>query len=209
MKISYGITVCNEHLELRALLNHLEKFIDNEDEILVLVDISKTTNEILDVLKEGKNKFNNFIVLETNLNGDFASFKNNLITHASGDFLFQIDADEIPSDHLLLNLKIVLEINNEPDAYYIPRVNRVIGITPEHIQKWKWNLDEQGRINFPDQQMRLFKLNKEIKWKNKVHEVLEGYKRISMFPYEDESWCLIHIKSIEKQEQQNIFYETI
>jgi hypothetical protein len=95
------------------------------------------------------------------------------------------------------------------DCFYIPRVNKVNGITLEHIQKWRWNVDEEQRINFPDPQMRLFRLNKDIKWKNKVHEVLEGQSTFSTLPYDTEDFCLYHIKSIEKQEKQNKFYETI
>lgn len=64
-------------------------------------------------------------------------------------------------------------------------------------------------INWCDPQMRLFRLNKGIKWKNKVHEVLEGQSTFSILPYDTEDFCLYHIKSIEKQEKQNNFYETI
>jgi len=64
-------------------------------------------------------------------------------------------------------------------------------------------------INWCDPQMRLFKLGKDIKWKNKVHEILYGYKHITILPYDTEDFCLYHIKSIEKQEQQNNFYDTL
>ena len=41
MKISYGITVYNEHTELDNLLYHLSKHIREEDEVVVTQDISK------------------------------------------------------------------------------------------------------------------------------------------------------------------------
>ena len=41
MKISYGITVYNEHKELDNLLFHLSKHIRDEDEVVVTQDISK------------------------------------------------------------------------------------------------------------------------------------------------------------------------
>lgn len=209
MKISYGITVCNESIELRRLLKHLSNLIDNTDEVLVLVDHTNSTDDVYEVIKFYRDRFENFVLLETSLNGDFAKFKNNLIEQASGDYLFQIDADEIPNEFLIENIKPILEVNSNIDCFYIPRVNKVNGLTPQHVTKWGWRVDEQERVNFPDPQMRLFKLNQGIKWKNKVHEVLDGYKTISTLPYITEDFCLYHIKSIQKQEKQNNFYETI
>lgn len=209
MKISYGITVCHESIELKQLLKHLSNLIDETDEVLVLVDYTNTTDAVYDVIKSYRSKFQNFILLETSLNGDFSKFKNNLIENASGDYLFQIDADEIPNEFLIENIKSILNINLDIDCFYIPRVNKVNGLTPHHVEKWGWRVDEHQRVNFPDPQMRLFKLNKGIKWKNKVHEVLEGQSTFSTLPYDTEDFCLYHIKSIEKQEKQNKFYETI
>lgn len=208
MKISYGITVCNENIELKKLLKHLANLIDATDEVIVLVDYTNTTDAVMDVIKEYRNSFSNFVLLEKSLNGNFAAFKNHLIEAASGDYLFQIDADEIPNDFLIENIKPILKVNSTIDCFYIPRVNKVIGLTPQHIAKWRWRVDEQERVNFPDPQMRLFKLDKGIKWKNKVHEVLTGYQTITSLPYE-EDFCLMHIKSIDKQERQNNFYDTL
>jgi glycosyltransferase involved in cell wall biosynthesis len=210
MKISYGVTVCDESEELFNLLSYLYDKIDENDEVIVLRDMSKTNNIVTKTIVHFHEKFKyQMISLDFSLNGDFATFKNKLIEHASGDYLFQIDADEIPHQFLIENIKPVLKVNSTIDCFYIPRVNKVEGITLEHIQKWRWNVDEEQRINFPDPQMRLFRLGKDIKWKNKVHEVLEGQSTFSTLPYDTEDFCLYHIKSIEKQEKQNKFYETI
>ena len=213
MKISYGVTVCDEAEELNSLLNFLLLHIDNNDEVVVLKDTSKTNYDVHQVvfkyIRAFKEKEISFGVLDSELNGDFATFKNQLIELASGDYLFQIDADEIPNQFLIENIKPVLKINSTIDCFYIPRVNKVNGLTQEHIQKWGWRVDDQDRVNFPDFQMRLFKLNTGIKWRNKVHEVLEGQSTFSTLPYDTEDFCLYHIKSIEKQEKQNNFYETI
>lgn len=213
MKISYGITVCDEAIELNNLLNFLLLHIDDNDEVIVLRDISKTNYDVHHILMEYtlafKEKGISYGIMDTELNGDFASFKNNLISMSSGDYLFQIDADELPNQFLIENIKPILKINTDIDCFYIPRVNKVIGLTPQHIQKWGWRVDDQERVNFPDPQMRLFKLNQGIKWKNKVHEVLDGYKTITTLPYDTEDFCLNHIKSIQKQEKQNNFYEQL
>lgn len=211
INITYGITVCNEDEELDRLLTHLITLIDNEDEILILRDITKTNSKVTKVLEAHTTHFPNRIrTIERLLNKDFAAFKNALIEEAKGDYLFQIDADEVPNEFLIENIKAVIDINKEVDVFYIPRVNKVTGITKEHITKWRWHIDDNERINFPDLQMRLFKLDKEIKWKNKVHEVLDNYKITTILPYEEyEDFCLYHIKDIKKQEEQNKFYETI
>lgn len=213
MKISYGITVCDEAEELNSLLNFLLLHMDDNDEVVVLRDTSKTNYDVHHTLMKYTLAFRekgiSYGIMDTELNGDFATFKNNLISMASGDYLFQIDADEIPSQFLIENIKPILKINPGVDCLYIPRVNKVNGLAPQHIAKWGWRVDELERVNFPDPQMRLFKLGKGIKWKNKVHEVLDGYKSDSILPYDTEDFCLYHIKSIEKQEKQNNFYETI
>ena len=69
-------------------------------------------------------------------------------------------------------------------------------------------MDDDGRVNFPDYQCRIFKNVKRIKWKNKVHEVLTGFKTQAHLPANDE-FCLIHIKDIERQEKQNALYNTL
>lgn len=210
MKITYGITVCDENEELYSLLDHLHSLIEEEDEIVVLRDLDKTKSTITHTLKHFKQVYNEqLIVIDARLNGDFATFKNQLLTWATGDYLFQIDADEIPNIFLIKHIKKVLEMNLDVDCYYVPRVNIVEGLTQQHINQWGWIVDDRSRINFPDPQMRILKLNKGIKWRNKVHEVLDGYRNVATLPYEDEDFCLYHHKSITKQEKQNKFYETI
>ena len=36
-----------------------------------------------------------------------------------------------------------------------------------------WNVNDKGWVNWPDYQWRIWKNKPKIKWKNKVHEVLE------------------------------------
>ena len=204
MKISYAVTVCNEFIEIQRLLNLLIKNIKKGDEIVVQHDEENTTLEVLKVL----NKYVDHIkVIKFPLNGHFANFKNNLTEACSGDYIFQIDADEIISEYCIENLGMVLQYN-DVDVLRVPRINTVEGLTQEHIQKWGWRIDEKGWINFPDLQWRVYKNNGKIKWKNKVHEVLEGHKSVSYLPLE-EPWCLKHPKSIEKQEKQNNLYNTL
>ena len=56
--------------------------------------------------------------------------------------------------------------------------------------------------------MRIYRRHPDIKWVNKVHEVIEGYKVHGMLPAEEE-WALYHPKDIARQEKQNTYYETL
>ena len=213
MKISYAITVCNELEEVKRLVNFLLSNKREQDEIVVLVDISKEDNgELRGWLNETKQslilKSDPIKIHEEKFQGHFADWKNKFFKICSGDFIFQIDADEIPHTNLIQNLPEILEHNKVADMIRVPRVNTVEGLTQEHIQKWGWNVNEKGWVNWADWQMRIYKNAPHIKWINKVHEVLEGFKIHGMLPVEEE-WALYHPKTINRQEKQNNYYNTL
>ena len=207
MKISYAITVCNELEEISRLLNFLHRYKRYEDEICVLLDKPKASQQLLDELYYWSSK--DIITLkESVFQNHFADWKNELTAMCSGDYIFQIDADEYPHEYLIESLPEILETNSHVEAYVVPRVNTVDGLTHEHIQKWGWHVNQDGWVNFPDYQWRIYKNTPDIKWKNKVHEVLDGYKTMAQLPaYEDLS--LYHPKTIERQVKQNDYYNSI
>jgi len=201
--ISFAITVHNEHKELDKLLQQLIKSIREEDEIVVQMDITAT--------EEVKAVVNNYKL--TNyfhpLNKDFATFKNNLKSLCTKDWIFFIDADETLNYYFSKNIHEFLELNKGiVDLIGVPRVNKVNGLTQSHIDKWRWFVDDNGWVNWPDYQTRICANKPEIQWINKVHERLTGFKTSAQLPALEE-WSLTHIKDIERQEKQNKFYETI
>lgn len=206
--VSYTITACNEEKELRVLLQFLKSNIKDGDEVVVQLDQNSATEEVREVVKSYDNQFKSLKVIEYPLNKDFASFKNNLKSHCSNKWIFNIDADEIPSGFLIDNIHDILAMNDDLDVLIVPRWNTVEGITEEHIKKWRWSYDEMGRINWPDWQMRIYKNHPRINWVNKVHEKLEGFGKYSLLP-DEKDYCLFHNKTINKQETQNNFYNTI
>jgi glycosyltransferase involved in cell wall biosynthesis len=206
MKISYAITVCNELEEITKLVDFLSTKINKDDEIVIQYDSENVTPEVLDYLNIQK-MIHNHTIVGYHLNKDFASFKNNLKSYCTGDYIFQIDADEIPNEILIDYLPQLLT-DNPVDIIFVPRVNTVEGLTEEHIQKWRWNVNDKGWVNWPDYQTRIYKNTNEITWMNKVHERITGYDTFSNFPSE-ENWCLYHHKQINRQEKQNEFYGTI
>ena len=205
--ISYAITACNEHVELERLLDQLVSIIKPDDEIMVQLD-STATNEV----KKVAEKYNagspfEYHRIYSSLNGDFATFKNNLKDHCTRDWVFFIDADEYLSEGLAENIHSILEMNKGiVDLIAVPRINTVEGLTREHIDKWRWFVDGNGWVNYPDYQTRICANKKEINWINKVHERLAGWKTIANLP---EGYDLEHPKTIERQEKQNNFYNTL
>jgi len=220
MKISYGITVYNEYKELDNLLYHLSKHIREEDEVVITRDISKVGDKsimqddfyALEKVLE-KYEYNTFFqprqlkVTTFEFRKDFSKLKNYTKEHCSGDYIFHIDADEIPNETLLKQLPQILEIN-DTDLVWVPRINIVNGITDFHLNLWKWRVTEQGWINFPDYQARIFKNADHIKWVKSVHEVIDGAKTYSHLPPHEEL-TLKHEKEIQKQEYQNKLYDSI
>lgn len=207
MKISYAITVCNELKELTSLINFLLVRVDSEDQIVIQYDTDSVTKEVVDYLSIIGDIQKQIKVISFPLNKDFASFKNNLKSHCEGDYIFQIDADEEPSETLLERLKQILSVN-EVDIIFVPRVNTVKGLTELHIQQWGWRVDEKGWVNWPDYQTRIYKNTEEVQWHGKVHERITGYTTFTNFPA-DEKYSLYHHKEIERQEKQNKFYNNI
>ena len=197
MKISYAITVCNEFEETIRLITLLKNYKGSNSEIVVLLDSTKAQKELeefLVVCADGMSDFT--LVVSEQFTGDFALWKNFLNSYCKGEWIFQIDADEMLDANLIVNLEDILTENDSVDLFFIPRINKVDGITEQHIKA------------FPDYQSRLYKNKPEIFWKNKVHERIFGYEKYSTFPTEP-MFCLLHNKDIKKQEQQNKYYDTL
>jgi len=206
IRLTYGITVCDEAVELERLILFLLLHKDPHDQIVVLQDSTRPDDWVIDVLNRYQGKLT---YQSAQLDGDFATFKNNLLTMATSDYLFQIDADELPSESLLRSLKGVLRKHPNVDCLAVPRINLVKGLTQEWIDAWQWQVDGQGRINYPDYQVRIIKLNPLIRWKNKVHEELEGHQSCHFLPSDSDDFCLLHLKDVERQKRQNEFYRTL
>ena len=208
MKISYAIPVCNELVELTKLLNFLENKIDKEDEVIILFDTNNGTKGVEDYLRAKSVNPTFFQWYPYHFDGHFANMKNHLKSFCTGDWIFQIDADELPHESLIINLKALLELNPTTELFLVPRVNTVSGLTQEHISKWRWGVNKKGWVNWPDYQTRIIQNSPKIQWKSKVHEVITGFSTKALLPME-EKWCLYHPKDIKRQEAQNNFYDTL
>ena len=206
MRISYAITVYNEIEEIKRLLSFLLQHKREEDEIVVLMD-GKGPDEIWEYLKSiGKDSI---LIHKDKFNNDFSEWKNQLNSLCSGDYIFNIDADEILSENLIKYIPEIIEQNFEALVYAVPRINTVEGLTQDHIQKWRWNVNEKGWVNYPDYQLRIYKNDPGIYWQGKVHERLNVWEEAWPLPADGDNWALFHPKTIERQEKQNALYDTI
>lgn len=204
MKISYAIPVCNEHVELRRLLTLLLEAKREQDEIVVQFDEGNTTHEVMHVLHD----YNSHIkVVGFPLKGNFAAFKNNLKSNCFGDWIFQIDADELLHKEFINALPEILQENPAVELFCLPRINTVEGLTEEHVRKWGWKVNERGWVNFPDIQTRIIQNSPRIQWAGKVHEVITGQRNHAVLPL-DEIYCILHNKDIARQEIQNNYYNS-
>ena len=211
MGISFLVTAYNEYEELKRLLAQIYSIIKPTDELVIQLD-SKSTEDVIKLVDKFVEKYKNEIEIKKthfNLNNDFASFKNNAKSYCTKDFIMQIDADETLSETFCTIIHQVLEINEEIDLIAVPRVNIVKGLDQNDILQWHWKVNNQGWVNWPDAQHRIFKNKPEIKWVNKVHEKIVGWKTYAELPSEDDSYALYHIKDIDRQRAQNEFYSTI
>ena len=205
MKISYGLTVCNEHIEIDNLIKFLLENIGEEDEIVVVYDQNRITEEVHAVLDKYKNETFSY---PFDFKQNFIENKNYMGSKCKGDYIFQIDADEIPNRFLIKNLRSVLE-SNPVDMFLVSRINIVKGLTQDHINKWRWNVNDKGWVNFPDSQKRIYKNHPEVQWGgDTVHGMIQGYKTYVSLPFE-ENFSIYHNKEIERQEKQNSRYNSI
>jgi len=206
MKISFAITVCNELEEIKRLVPFLLEHKRIEDEIVILYDQNNGNEEILDFLLPFNIKPNVQTWRGFGFDGNFADWKNKLNEYCTGDYIYQLDADEMISEYMIQNLPMILELNPKVDLIFVPRINTVKGLTNEHINKWGWRVDEKGWVNFPDAQGRIYK--KGMSWYGKVHERIIGGQKFSSLP-SDEEYCIQHHKTIERQEKQNNYYSSL
>lgn len=203
MKISYAILTHNEGEYIAKLLTLLTTYKRDIDEIVIVDDYSndEQTKSIL-------NDFKDQIVLDyRTFDGDHTQ-KNYLNSRCTGDYILQLDADELVNPEFLEMLPELLEENNETDLFIMPRINTVEGLTPEWSAKWGWNVNEKGWVNFPDWQMRLYRNCDWVKWDGLLHSKIEGHKTYVFLPAE-ELFCILHPKQIDRQIEQNNLYSKI
>jgi len=214
MKISYLVTCSTETETLRKLLNTLTENIDPGDEIIMVVDSDAKDNKKTKDISEKYFQSHPAYVrpFEHSLDRNYGAHKNWGGGKCTGEWIFQIDGDECPTETLLLNVKNIIEANPDIELIYVPRINDYKGVTDIHARQWGWRLtpcsvyDNRPIVNWPDYQGRIFKNEpSRIKWDRRLHEKIEGHTKYSFLP-DDYELALYHDKTIEKQLDTNKRY---
>ena len=88
----------------------------------------------------------------------FAPQRERAVAHATHDWVFSLDADEVISEELQQDLRRVVQENESPNGYWVSRKTRYLGRWIEH-SGW-----------FPDYQLRLFRKHSAFIEPKAVHE---------------------------------------
>lgn len=161
--ISFLITVCDEHFELKLLLNQISYIKKEDDEVIIIYDENKITPQVREVIDESKHKSFAF-----NFKGDFSEYKNFGNSKCTKEWIFQLDADERLSDFLAYNIHNFVKEAHDVELVSFPRINIVKGITEEHVTSWGWvlgrdeNFSDTETINIESKEYFLLKSNKYI-----------------------------------------------
>jgi hypothetical protein len=205
MMISYAICVCTEDRELNTLLNFLTTVKSKEDEIVVLVDRTQLNRDVENVL----NAYRGIRIYGREFKNDFAEHKNFLNRKCRGEYIFNIDADEVPTEELINYVKTRVAVTN-PDVLFVPRINICLGQTAEFLKRWKFQTNDMGWVNWPDYQGRVYRNSENIYWESTVHEKIGGPEcRVREGCDATPKLSLMHVKTVHKQNKQNEFYDTL
>ena len=200
MFLSYLVTSHNETDSLEKLLNKLLSNKKDQHEIILLDDYSDNP-KTLDIIQKYKEKIN---FHQHNLDKNYGAHKNYGIELCKGEWIFQLDADEVPTDELIENIDLIIESNINNEVLWLPRLNYFLGVTEQDINMWGWKMYD-GMINFPDYQSRLYRNLPHIRYERRLHEKVEGFKSYVFIPPQKD-YAIIHEKTIEKQRETNMRY---
>lgn len=134
MLVSYLVTSHNETNCLDKLLSILVRNKKNNE--IVLLDDYSTNPETLQIIEKHKN---NIKLVKHNLNTDYGSHKNFGIDNCKGKWIFQLDADEYPTQILVENIDEIVIANDNNEVIWIPRLNFFEGLTQGDVKTWGWS----------------------------------------------------------------------
>jgi glycosyltransferase involved in cell wall biosynthesis len=197
--ISYAITTHNEGESVLKLLNTIQIYKRDYDEVIVLDDHSTeiiTKSAITNSTKVYTRKFSN----------NFAEHKNYLNERCNGDYILQFDGDELPTENLIKIIPQFISAWPDVDLFWIPRENKLHEIDMELIDRWHWSVDCKNRINYPDYQGRLYKNDPRIKWTRPLHEMISGHTSQRVLP-PNSGLDIIHHRHMDVQVRNNKYYD--
>lgn len=203
MFLSYLVT---SHNETDCLKNLLSILVSNkkENHEIVLLDDYSDNNKTIEIIDSFKDKIN---LYQHKLNVNYGAHKNYGIERCKGKWIFQLDADEYPTEPLIKYIDELLISNENNESIWIPRLNFFEGLTQKDVQEWGW-IVQNNMVNFPDYQSRIFKNLSHIRYERRLHEKVEGYVSHTFMPAQTD-FAIVHKKTMEKQRETNLKYNKL
>lgn len=172
-RISVVLAVLNEEEYLRSCLQSVKDF---AWEIVVVDGGSK--DRTLEIARQFNAK-----IIQTDNPPNFHINKNKAIGAATGDWILQLDADEVVTKELAQEIKKVSSLKSHIDGYWIPRSNYFLG---------KF-LTKGGQ--YPDYTLRLYRRGKGRLPAKDVHEQAEvigkvGYLKNDLLHIRDKNFSI-------------------
>lgn len=150
-RLSIALAVYNEEKNIERCLLGVEHIADE----IIIVDGGSTDRTV-----EIARKYTDKIIITDNPS-IFHINKQKAINATSGDWILQLDADEVPDEEQKEAIKNVLENESDFNAFYLKRKNYFLG-------KWL----RKGGL-YPDPVIRFFKREKAYLPCKSVHEQME------------------------------------
>jgi glycosyltransferase involved in cell wall biosynthesis len=125
VKISIALITLNEEVNLPRTLESVKPLVRDGQGEIIIVD-SGSTDRTLDIARSFGAK-----IFSESWKG-FAAQKNSAMEKASGDWVLQLDADEMLEAELTLELDHALEQSGNLVGYWIPRKNYFLGRWIKH-----------------------------------------------------------------------------
>jgi glycosyltransferase involved in cell wall biosynthesis len=125
VKISIALITLNEEVNLPRTLESVKPLVRDGQGEIIIVD-SGSTDRTLDIARSFGAK-----IFSESWKG-FAAQKNSAMEKASGDWVLQLDADEVLEAELTLELDHALDQSGNLVGYWIPRKNYFLGRWIKH-----------------------------------------------------------------------------
>jgi glycosyltransferase involved in cell wall biosynthesis len=204
MRLSIAIMTHNEARELRLLMHVLQPLTMRKDVEVVIVDDFSNTAMQETFANLGLQPYSR------QLNGDFAAQRNFLKQKCTGDYVLFLDPDELPAPAVCAGLMSLCDQmeNNHVRLCAFPRMNVFSDNQNMNDEQSLDALTKGYDWKDPDYQTRLCRNERDIYWQYTVHEKLVGERVCYRLPPKLNN-CLIHLKSVKKQHNQNQFYDQI
>lgn len=224
MSICYYLPIKDELEYIQKSIPNILKHMGEGDELLISLDIIKTPQSVRDYLSTYKDEYGegwfreeegypHIKVVEFEWCDDFSELKNLPFTHSEKEWIFQLDADENLPPTLLKSLRGFLEDMREQgfDSVLVPRINTYTDLD-DHPNFLADNYllgvtNEKGWVHWPEHQLRIYRNLNYVRWMGDIHESIQGVRQTYMI-HPDESFAIIHEKTIVKQEESDKYYQT-